>query len=141
MFSGFGRGGMSGRSSGGGSSERRLQEEAVTAVVDTRTNSVIVTAAGETMAQVAQMVEGLDSNPAGDAKVFVYSLENADIDGVAEILNSLFGDQRSSSRSSSARSSGRSSSGYYRPSSSSGGQRPSSGSGRSSSGGGTTQRR
>jgi general secretion pathway protein D len=71
-------------------SRRQAEENKVVAVADTRTNSVVVTAASQTMAQIEQMVMQLDSDPAKDRKVFIYSLENADAETVAEILTNMF---------------------------------------------------
>jgi type II secretory pathway component GspD/PulD (secretin) len=93
----FGRGGFFGgpQRTGGNtaqtdSSERKLQQTTVRAVADPRTDSIIVTAARETMIQIAQMVAQLDQNPKKRQKVFVYPLEYADVDNVAEILRSIF---------------------------------------------------
>jgi general secretion pathway protein D len=72
-------------------SARRLEEQTVVAVADERTNSVIVLASAASMEQIAQMVENLDSNPARQKKVHVYSLENADPETVNQILNQMFG--------------------------------------------------
>ena len=77
------------------SSQRQVQEERVVAVADTRTNSVVVTAASQTMAQIERMVRELDSDPAKDRKVFIYSLENADAETVAEILTNMFEERAS----------------------------------------------
>lgn len=71
-------------------SRRSLQESKVSAVADTRTNSVVVSAAKELMNQIERMVHDLDANPAKEKKVFVYSLENADVESVAEILRGMF---------------------------------------------------
>ena len=104
FFGGFGRGG--GSTPDQQASERKLQEDKVVAKADTRTNSVVVTAASETMTQIEQMVKGLDSNPAKSQKVYVYPLQNADVDEVSGILGDMFGNQNgSSNRTSSGRSS------------------------------------
>jgi len=71
-------------------SRRQAEESTVVAVADTRTNSVVVTAASQTMEQIDRMVRQLDSDPAKDRKVFIYSLENADAETVAEILTNMF---------------------------------------------------
>jgi len=71
-------------------SRRSLQESKVLAVADPRTNSVIVSAAKELMNPIERMVHDLDANPAKEKKVFVYSLENADVESVAEILRGMF---------------------------------------------------
>jgi general secretion pathway protein D len=104
FFGGFGGGG--GSTSDQQASERKLQEDKVVAKADTRTNSVVVTAASETLAQIEQMVKGLDLNPAKSQKVYVYPLQNADVDEVSGILGDMFGGQTgSSSRTGSSRSS------------------------------------
>lgn len=63
----------------------------VSAVADTRTNSVVVNAEGTVMQQIAQMVKELDSNPAKERKVFVYPLNYADPEETAQILEQMFG--------------------------------------------------
>ena len=42
------------------------------------------------MPQIGQMVDQLDASPAKKQKVFVYSLENADVQQVEQILQDLF---------------------------------------------------
>jgi len=77
--------------SSGNSSERMLQQKKVVAVADPRTNSVIVSATAELMKQIALMVERLDDNK--QQKVYTYSLQNADVEGVSEILRNMFEQQ------------------------------------------------
>ena len=79
--------------SSGNSSERMLQQKKVVAVPDPRTNSVIVSATAELMKQIALMVERLDDNKAKQQKVYTYSLQNADVEGVSEILRNMFEQQ------------------------------------------------
>ena len=79
--------------SSGNSSERMLQQKKVVAVADPRTNSVIVSATAELMTQVALMIERLDDNKAKQQKVFTYSLQNADVEGVSAILRNMFEQQ------------------------------------------------
>jgi len=79
--------------SSGNSSERMLQQKKVVAVPDPRTNSVIVSATAELMKQIALMVERLDGNKAKQQKVYTYSLQNADVEGVSEILRNMFEQQ------------------------------------------------
>jgi len=102
----FGRGGFMRGAMGGAqaatSSSRAQQKNRVLAVPDQRTASVIVTAASDLMPQISEMIEQLDANPAKKQKVFVYSLENADVDNVVGVLQDMF--QSSSSRSSSSSS-------------------------------------
>jgi len=80
-------------SSSGNSSERMLQQKKVVAVPDPRTNSVIVSATAELMKQIALMVERLDDNKAKQQKVYTYSLQNADVEGVSAILRNMFEQQ------------------------------------------------
>jgi type II secretory pathway component GspD/PulD (secretin) len=70
-----------------------LQQKKVVAVADPRTNSVIVSATAELMKQIALMVERLDDNKAKQQKVYTYSLQNADVEGVSEILRNMFEQQ------------------------------------------------
>lgn len=118
MMMGGGRSG-GGRPSGGSTSERRLQEQTVVAVPDDRTNTVIVTAASETMPLIAQMVEQLDVDPAQTQRVYVYPLENANVEEIQEILEAMFQSSSSSRGSSRTGSSYNSSTRSFRPSSSS----------------------
>jgi len=62
----------------------------VIAVPDQRTSSIIVSAASELMPQIEQMVAQLDSSGAKKQKVFVYSLENADVQQVESIVRDMF---------------------------------------------------
>ena len=80
-------------------SERSLLQSRVVAVSDPRTNSLLVSAARDSMAQIALTVGRLDSDDSRKQKVFVHSLENADPDNVATILRGMFGGQSSSSNS------------------------------------------
>ena len=94
----FGRGGESSR--GGSSSSRdessRVQAMTrVSAVPDARTNSVIVSAASNLMSQIERMILQLDSDSSKKQKVYVYSLDNADVDNVATILRGMFESQSS----------------------------------------------
>jgi type II secretory pathway component GspD/PulD (secretin) len=63
------------------------------AVGDPRTNSLVVSAARETMMQIAEMVGRLDSTDAKKQRVYVHSLEHADADAVASVLRGMLGDQ------------------------------------------------
>jgi type II secretory pathway component GspD/PulD (secretin) len=87
MFGGmFGGGG----NNSGGSNQRIQKRARVLAVPDQRTASVIVSAAKELMDQIGAMVEQLDANPAKKRKVYVYSLENADVTEVQQVLSDMF---------------------------------------------------
>ena len=97
----MGRGGPGGRggSQGTQQSERKVQESTVQAVADTRTNSVVVRAASEVMTQIEEMIRRIDANPAKEKKVFVHSLNNADVEKVSAILEGMFGSQTTRGRS------------------------------------------
>ena len=92
-FGGFG-GGPFGMAMGGGDStgqsDRLKKQSKVIAVPDMRTGSVVVTAARDTMEQIAKMVEQLDANPAKKQKVFVFDLKNADVYNAEEVVRNLF---------------------------------------------------
>lgn len=89
----------------GGSTQRQLQQKTVTAVADTRTNSVIVIAVDSVLQQVAQVISNLDKDPAGHQKVFVYQLHNADGEQVSTMLQDMFQNGGTSRRSTSSYSS------------------------------------
>ncbi len=101
----FSRGGFGGSSSRGSSSrgggrggssdqsQRLQQQQTVVAVADPRTNSVIVSASAGLMEQISKMMDQLDSDNSRKQKVYVYSLEHADADNVAEILRGMFEDR------------------------------------------------
>lgn len=91
FFGGGGRGGTQANQS-----ERKRNMSKVVAVPDSRTAAVIVMAASELMPQIAQMIQKLDSNPAKKQKVFVYSLDHAEPNGVANILRDMFETQLNS---------------------------------------------
>ena len=88
----FGRGGPMGPppSSTQDQSERKTQESTVVAVADVRTNSVVVTAPQQTLSLIEQMIREIDGNPAKGKKVFVYKLENANAENIAEIVRGMF---------------------------------------------------
>lgn len=118
---------------GGRKTERSVQEARVVAVPDLRTNSVIVTASEDSMAQIKELVRKLDENPALDQNVHVYKIENADLESLKEILDGMFDETGTYSSSSSSRTSGSTT-----PSRPSGGRSSGGGSsgGRSGGGGG-----
>jgi general secretion pathway protein D len=108
---GGGRGGFGssrGSSRGGGqdTSQRLQQQTTVVAVADPRTNSVIVSASAGLMAEIGQMVGKLDSDNSRKQKVYVYSLEHADADNVAEILRGMFEDRLNGASQSASRQNG-----------------------------------
>jgi general secretion pathway protein D len=83
-------------------SDRLKRMGRVLAVADRRTASVIVSASKDLMPQIGKMIENLDINPAKKQKVFVYSLQNADVQDVQQVLQDLFptGNSKSSSANS-----------------------------------------
>ena len=88
-FGGFGGGGAR-AATAGTDSDRMKKKGRVLAVADQRTSSVVVSAAHELMGQIEQMVQQLDASAARKQKVFVYSLENADVQQVEQILRGMF---------------------------------------------------
>lgn len=62
----------------------------VVAVADPRTFSVVVTASKAQMADVAAMIAQLDTSSGRKQRVFVYTLQNADVKQVEAILKNLF---------------------------------------------------
>lgn len=98
-------GGFPQQQSGGADkqSDRLKRMGRVLAVADRRTASVIVSASTNLMTQIATMIKNLDINPAKKQKVFVYSLQNADVQDVQQVLQDLFptGNSKSSSANSS----------------------------------------
>lgn len=87
-FGGFGGGGN--RTAAGADSERSKKKGRVLAVPDLRTGSIVVSAAHDLMVQIAPMIEQLDANPAKRQRVYVYSLENADVKEVEQVLRGMF---------------------------------------------------
>lgn len=93
-FGGFGGfGGQGGQQSTTQTSGRALLQAKVVAVGDPRTNSLLVTAAADTMAQIAEMVGRLDSSSSKKQKVYFHALQHADADSVANVLRGMLGDQ------------------------------------------------
>jgi type II secretory pathway component GspD/PulD (secretin) len=92
MFGGgaFGGGRGQGNAAAGQQSDRMKKMGKVIAVPDQRTASVVVSASRDLMTQIEQMITQLDSNPAKKQRVFVYSLENADVQEVAQMLRDMF---------------------------------------------------
>ncbi len=99
-FPGFpgmaGRGGTAGgrtsRTGGTGTSGSSSSSRAtpVTAIADARTYSVIVTAGKDAMPEISDIIAQLDSSTARKQKVFVYTLENANVKQVETVLRNLF---------------------------------------------------
>lgn len=86
----FGPGGMANnRGTTTDPNSRQMRQTKVTAVPDPRTGSVIVSAAQNLMAQIADIVEQLDSDPSRKMKVTVIKVENRDPQEVVEQLQSV----------------------------------------------------
>lgn len=88
----FGGGGN--RGGGGGNGGRgntsTSRSTPVVAIADPRTFSVIVTASKDAMPEIGDMINQLDSSSARKQKVYVYTLENADVKQVETVLRNLF---------------------------------------------------
>lgn len=102
-FGGFGGGGDRG---GGGSSstpQGRVSSAKVTAVADDRSNSLVVSASDEQMAEVEKLVNNMDVNVDDVTELRVFRLRYADPQETADQLASLFPDttqqQNSNNRS------------------------------------------
>lgn len=87
-----------GRDSSNRNSSGSRTSAPVTAVADARTQSVIVTGSKDTLQQIGEIIAQLDESSARKQKVFVYTLENADVGQVETVLKNLF--ETSTSRSS-----------------------------------------
>lgn len=92
-------GGRSGRTGGTGTggSSSSSRSTPVAAIADARTYSVIVTAGKDAMPEISDIIAQLDASTARKQKVFVYTLENADVKQVETVLRNLF--QSSNARS------------------------------------------
>lgn len=75
----------------------------VTAAGDSQTNSVVVTGPTEILDLVADVIKNVDRQLATQADVKVYHLEYADAQDTSELINEVFGESSSSSRSTSSR--------------------------------------
>jgi type II secretory pathway component GspD/PulD (secretin) len=99
-FGGLGGGGGGGNASGNNSSNSRVQKQTqVVAVADARTSSVIVTASKDLMQEIAGMMEQLDVPSTRDQKVFVYHMDNGDPQQALTVLQNMFQNNSTSSRS------------------------------------------
>jgi type II secretory pathway component GspD/PulD (secretin) len=71
-------------------SSRLKRQATVTAVADRRTQSVIVAAAGNAMAQIRKVVGRLDEGKLGVTELSVFAIEYADAGIVQEAMTTLF---------------------------------------------------
>jgi type II secretory pathway component GspD/PulD (secretin) len=90
QFGGFGNNNNRRTTQGNQQSDRALKRDRVVAVPDQRTSSLIVSASREMMPEIAAMIQQLDSSQARKQRVYVYSLENADVEGVAQVVRDIF---------------------------------------------------
>jgi general secretion pathway protein D len=88
-------------------SERKRAEGTVYVEADSRTNSVVVSASENVMANIETVIQQLDANPAREKKVYIHNIKNADPESVTKLLNEMFGSQTSQS-STTTRNTGRS---------------------------------
>ena len=100
-----GPGGFGNQAASSNSSEREKKQGRVLAVPDPRTSSIIVSAAGTLMPQIAEMIKRLDESPGRKEKVFVYDLQNADPQDVQQVLQDLFNRNSTMRTSTSSRNS------------------------------------
>ena len=91
-----GRTGGGGGRAGGGGAASTSRSTPVVAIADARTYSVIVTASKDAMPEIGEIIAQLDASTARKQKVFVYTMENADVKQVETVLKNLF--QSSNSR-------------------------------------------
>lgn len=93
-FAGFGGGGGGGGNRGGnggrGGNTTSSRSTPVVAIPDPRTFSVIVTASKDAMPEIGEIIAQLDASSARKQKIFVYTLENADVKQVETVLRNLF---------------------------------------------------
>jgi len=97
-FGGQGGGNRGGGTGGGRGNTATSRSTPVVAIADPRTYSVIVTASKDAMPDIADIISQLDSSTARKQKVFVYTMENADVKQVEAVLRNLF--QSSNARTS-----------------------------------------
>jgi hypothetical protein len=83
-------------------SDRMKKKGQVIAVPDQRTSSVIISAAGDLMPQIAAMIEQLDGNSSRKQSVYVIPLENAEVTDVLPVLKDMFNKDTSTRNNSSS---------------------------------------
>lgn len=92
---GFMRNMMQGGGNQENQSERKRAEGTVYVEADARTNSIVVSASENVMANIETVIQQLDANPAREKKVYIHNIKNADPEAVTKILNQMFGSQSS----------------------------------------------
>jgi general secretion pathway protein D len=81
-------------------SDRMKKKGQVIAVPDQRTSSIIISAAGDLMPQIAAMIAQLDADTSKKQSVYVIPLENAEVTDVLPVLQDMFNKNTSSSKNS-----------------------------------------
>ena len=71
-------------------SDRMKKKGQVIAVPDQRTSSIIISAAGDLMPQIAAMITQLDADTSKKQSVYVIPLENAEVTDVLPVLQDMF---------------------------------------------------
>jgi type II secretory pathway component GspD/PulD (secretin) len=100
---GFFRAMMAANAGGGSSDNNRAQKQSqVTAVADSRTQSIIVMASKDLMVEIAGMMDQLDVPSERDQKVFVYHMANGDPQEALQVLENTFPSSTTSGRNSSS---------------------------------------
>jgi type II secretory pathway component GspD/PulD (secretin) len=87
-------------------SDRMKKKGQVIAVPDQRTSSVIISAAGDLMPQIAAMIEQLDGNSSKKQSVYVIPLENAEVTDVLPVLKDMFNKDTTTQRNNSSTQNG-----------------------------------
>jgi type II secretory pathway component GspD/PulD (secretin) len=85
---------------------RPLSKDSIRVVAETQTNSVIVMANEDNMADIRRMVERLDQRGSATVKVKFYALKHSDAIAVAKFVSDLFSESGGSGKPSSSRSRG-----------------------------------
>jgi type II secretion system protein D len=75
------------------SAAERARRNRINAASDSRTNSLVISAPPEMLADIEQLITRLDSNPASEETFFIYRLKNGQAGNVEQVLNNLFGTQ------------------------------------------------
>ncbi len=89
---GGGQGGGGGANGGGAQSAALAAESKVTAVADTQSNSVIVSAPDGAMAEIEDILKQIDTSINDITAMHVFKLQHADAVETASFINSLYGD-------------------------------------------------
>lgn len=101
MMFGMGR---RGQAAGGGSADSSTRQvtPTVTAVADTRTNAVVVSAPDEVMPTIDQLVEQIDTSTEMLCEIRVFTLKFAEAQNTAQLINDIFQKDKQTNTSSNA---------------------------------------